>query len=278
MSERTTDGELEKIEIALLLEGIYRRYGYDFRNYAFSSVRRRIWHRIRLENIPSISALQEQVLHEPDAFRRLLGDMVIPVTEMFRDPAMFRSFRRDVVPALRQLPYARIWHAGCSTGEEAYSMAIVLQEENLLERTRIYATDINESALRRAKDGVIPIDRMKQYTRNYHEAGGTQSFSDYYDSDHGTVTLKPMLRDNIVFASHNLATDGSFNEFHAILCRNVMIYFNAQLRDRAQRLFYDSLAHEGFLVVGDKESVSFTSMAGKYDTWNEQQRIYRKMR
>ncbi|RKP45843.1 protein-glutamate O-methyltransferase CheR [Cohnella endophytica] len=276
--QQATDGDLEKIEIALLLEGIFRRYGYDFRNYSYASVRRRIWHRIHLEGLNNVSSLQERVLHQPEAFGRLLGDMVIPVTEMFRDPAMFRAFREDVVPLLRQLPNLRIWHAGCSTGEEVHAVAIILHEEGLLDKTRIYATDINESALQQAKDGIIPIERMKQYTKNYHAAGGIQSFSDYYDSDHGVVILKPYLRNNVVFARHNLVTDRSFNEFHVILCRNVMIYFNSQLRDQVHRLFYESLANEGFLVVGDKESIAFTPKADKYDTWNEQYRLYRKMR
>jgi chemotaxis protein methyltransferase CheR len=217
-------------------------------------------------------------MHDSDTFLRLLGDLVIPVTEMFRDPEMFQAFRKEVVPLLRNLPYIRIWHAGCSTGEEVHSMAIILHEEGLLDKTRIYATDINENALQRAKDGVIPINNMKLYTKNYQASGGTRSFSDYYASDHGIVMLKPFLRNNIVFARHNLVTDQSFNEFHVIMCRNVMIYFNAQLRDQVHRLFYESLAQQGFLIVGGKESISFTPVAERYETWNDQQRIFRKIR
>jgi chemotaxis protein methyltransferase CheR len=278
MNEREgTDFELERIETALLLEGIYQRYGYDFRNYSYPSIRRRIGHRMGIEGIKSISSLLERVLHEPEVFHRLLGDLVIPVTEMFRDPELFRVFRRDIVPELRKLPYIRIWHAGCSTGEEVYSMAILLHEEGLLERTRIYATDISENALQRAKDGIIPIDRMKQYTKNYQAADGKHAFSNYYASDHGMVMLKPFLQSNIVFARHNLVTDSSFNEFHVILCRNVMIYFNSDLRNQVHRLFYESLAHDGFLILGGKESVFFTPMADSYETCNDANRIYRKV-
>jgi len=276
--EGSPNSELEKIEITLLLEGIYRKYGYDFRNYSYASIRRRIWHRIHLERLANVSLLLERVMHDLDTFHRLLGDLVIPVTEMFRDPEMFLAFRRDVIPLLRQLPDIRIWHAGCSTGEEVHSMAILLYEEGLLDKTRIYATDINENALQRAKDGIIPIDRMKQYTKNYQVSGGGQSFSDYYAYDHGTLMLKPYLRNNIVFARHNLVTDRSFNEFHVILCRNVMIYFNTQLRDQVHKLFYESLAQNGFLIVGGKESISFTSTADRYDTWNDHHRIFRKIR
>jgi chemotaxis protein methyltransferase CheR len=218
------------------------------------------------------------VLHDPEAFKRLLGDLVIPVTEMYRDPEMFLFFRREIVPHLRKLPFVRIWHAGCSTGEEVHSLAILLEEEGLLDKSRIYATDINENALEIAKDGIIPIDRMKQYTKNYQAAGGGRSFSDYYDSDHGGVRIKPHLRRNIVFARHNLVTDSSFNEFHVILCRNVMIYFNNQLRDQVHRLFYESLATEGILIVGAKESISFTPLSDRYETFNDRNRIFRKIR
>ncbi|WP_372631639.1 protein-glutamate O-methyltransferase CheR [Cohnella sp.] len=270
------DDELERIETALLLEGIYQRYGYDFRNYAHPSIYRRIRHRLKLEGLPDISSLLGSVLRDPDAFRRLLSDLVIPVTELFRDPEMFLAFRRDVAPVLRRLPFVRIWHAGCSTGEEVYSLAVLLHEEGLLDKTRIYATDINEDALQRARDGMIPIDRMKQYTRNYQAAGGKRDFSAYYASNHGIVMLKPFLREKIVFARHNLVTDSSFNEFHVVFCRNVMIYFNPQLTNQVHGLFYESLAPGGFLVLGGKESLAFTPMAERYETWNDTHRIYRK--
>jgi chemotaxis protein methyltransferase CheR len=268
--------ELDKIEVTLLLEGIYHKYGYDFRRYAYPSIKRRVLHRMQMEGLPTLSALQEQVLHDPLAFQRLLDDLVIPVTELFRDPEMFLAFREEVVPELKKLPYMRIWLAGCSTGEEVYSMAILLQEEGLLEKARIYATDISENALERAKEGVLPMDRMKQYTLNYQAAGGTRSFSEYYVSDPGMAMLKPELRRNIVFARHNLVTDRSFNEFHVIFCRNVMIYFEWPLRDQVQKLFYESLSNGGFLVLGNKESISFTPMADSYEVWNDKNRIYRK--
>ncbi|WP_373232614.1 protein-glutamate O-methyltransferase CheR [Cohnella sp.] len=276
--EPAQESDLEKIEIHLLLEGIFRRYGYDFRNYSYASIRRRIWHRIHLEGLSNVSALQERVMHHSEVFHRLLSDLVIPVTEMFRDPEIFLTFRNEVVPLLRGLPYIRIWHAGCSTGEEAHSMAILLHEEGLLDKTRIYATDISENALQRAKDGIIPIDRMKLYTKSYQAAGGMQSFSDYYTSDDGIVMLKPFLRTNMVFARHNLVTDRSFNEFHVILCRNVMIYFNSQLRGQVHKLLHDSLAKEGFLIVGNKESISHTPLEDSYETMNDQYRIFRKTR
>ncbi len=270
------DAELEKIETALLLEGIYQRYGYDFRDYSSSSVGRRIRHRMRLEGLDDISSLLRNVLHDSDAFRRLLGDLIIPVTELFRDPEMFLAFRRNVAPELRKLPFVRIWHAGCSTGEEVYSLVVLLHEEGLLDKSRIYATDISEEALQRARDGILPIDRMQQYTRNYQAAGGTGEFSSYYASERGIVMLKPFLREKIVFARHNLATDSSFNEFHVVFCRNVMIYFNSELSNRVHGLFYDSLAAGGFLVLGGRESLSFTPIEDRYETWNDAHRIYRK--
>ncbi len=271
------DAELEKIETALLLEGIYQRYGYDFRDYSSSSVGRRIRHRMRLEGLDDISSLLRNVLHDSDAFRRLLGDLIIPVTELFRDPEMFLAFRRNVAPELRKLPFVRIWHAGCSTGEEVYSLVVLLHEEGLLDKSRIYATDISEEALQRARDGILPIDRMQQYTRNYQAAGGTGEFSSYYASERGIVMLKPFLRERIVFARHNLATDSSFNEFHVVFCRNVMIYFDSELSNRVHGLFYDSLAAGGFLVLGGRESLAFTPIEDRYETWNDTHRIYRKV-
>jgi chemotaxis protein methyltransferase CheR len=276
--QNSVDPELEKVEIALLLEGIFRRYGYDFRHYAFASVRRRISHRMQLEGLTTVSRLQNGVLHDPEMFHRLLGDLVIPVTEMFRDPKTFLAFRAGIAPELRKLPYVRIWHAGCSTGEEPYSMAILLQEEGLLDKTRIYGTDINEGALEQAKDGVMPIERMQLYTQNYQAAGGHRAFSEYYTSDHGMVMMKPVLRKNIVFARHNLVTDRSFNEFNVIFCRNVMIYFDSVLQKQVHQLFYDSLAIGGFLVLGNKESIKFMPMADRFENWDDGNRIYRKVK
>ncbi|MFC0390574.1 CheR family methyltransferase [Paenibacillus mendelii] len=263
----------------LLLEGLYRLYGYDFRNYAFSSVRRRIWHRVGAERLPSITALTEQILHDRDAMNRLLSDLTIHVTEMFRDPEVFRAFRKHVVPMLRTYPFIRIWHAGCSTGEEVYSMAILLKEEGLYDKTRIYATDMNERVLDLAKAGVFPIDRMQDFTRNYMEAGGKEAFSHYYTAKYDSVLFQAELRNNIVFAQHNLVTDRSFNEFNVIFCRNVMIYFNKDLQDHVHGLLYDSLSTFGVLALGTKESINFTRHAGAYEEIDDSHcRLYRKLR
>ena len=269
--------ELEKIEIELLLEGIYRHYGFDFRNYVFSSIRRRIWHRIRAENLNSISGLQEKVLHDPRYMEKLLADFSIHVTEMFRDPSFFKAFRTKVVPMLRDYPYIRIWHAGCSTGEEVYSMAILLHEEGLYQKTRIYATDMNENLLRTAKQGVFPLNRMQTYTKNYHKAGGTKAFSEYYTVKHQHVIFHPFLAENVVFAQHNLATDRSFNEFHVIICRNVMIYFNRLLQNRVHHLFYESLSLSGILGLGNKEGIGVTNHAQCYEEIDSSEKLYRKI-
>nr|WP_255654780.1 protein-glutamate O-methyltransferase CheR [Cohnella sp. REN36] len=261
-----------------MLEAIYLRYGYDFRDYAYPSLRRRIWHRLSLEQLGTISLLQSRVLHEREAFERLLSDLTIPVTEMFRDPGMFEALRRRLIPAMREIPLLRVWHAGCASGEEAYSMAIQLEEEGMLARSHIYATDISKACLQLARKGAIPIDRMRLYTKNYQAAGGKRTLSSYYELSHGGAKLHPGLVERIVFAEHNLVTDRSFNEFQVIFCRNVLIYFNAALRERVHGLLYESLAPGGFLVLGGKESVAYTGFAGRYETWDDEFRIYRKTR
>src|SRR4028119_549582 len=206
--------ELETIEIKLLLEGIFRYYGFDFRNYALASLKRRIWNTIRSEQLTTVSALQDKLLHNPAYLDRFLLDVSVNVTAMFRDPSFYLSFRNKVVPMLRTYPYIRIWHAGCSTGQEVYSMAILLQEEGLYHRCRIYATDTNEAVLKQAKNGIYPLELMQEYTQLYLKAGGTRSFSEYYTAAYGSAMLRSNLRENIVFSQHNLATDGSFNEFN----------------------------------------------------------------
>ncbi|OKP96622.1 protein-glutamate O-methyltransferase CheR [Paenibacillus sp. P46E] len=268
--------ELEQIEIELLLSGVHRLYGYDFRNYALPSLKRRIWHHVHAENVASISALQEKVLHNRDCFERFVYSLSIPVTEMFRDPGLFLTFRQKVIPLLRTYPYIRIWHAGCSTGEEVYSMAILLHEEGLYDKARIYATDMNARSLQQAKEGVYEISKMKQYTKNYMEAGGTRAFSEYYTAKYNSVILQPYLRKNIIFAEHNLATDTSFNEFNVIFCRNVMIYFNDELRDHVHGLFHESLSRFGVLVLGSKESIHFTRFSDSYEPLDRVEKIYRK--
>ncbi|ANF98258.1 CheR family methyltransferase [Paenibacillus bovis] len=273
----TNLAERENIEIDLLLEGVHRLYGYDFRNYARASLTRRIWHHVHAENLKSVSALQERVLHDRSCFERFVQNLSIPVTEMFRDPQLFRMFREKVIPLLRTYPYIRIWHAGCSTGEEVYSMAILLHEEGLLDKARIYATDMNNRSLQQAREGVFGIDRMQLYTKNYLEAGGTRSFSEYYTAKYQSVIFQPFLRKHIIFAEHNLATDRSFNEFNVILCRNVMIYFDDKLRERVHGLFHESLSRFGILVLGSKESMQFTGYSDSYEPLDRLEKVYRKI-
>ncbi|MGH8974709.1 MAG: CheR family methyltransferase, partial [Acidimicrobiia bacterium] len=221
--------QLESVEIDLLLEGVFRTYGFDFRHYARGSIRRRIWRRVRAEGSGTISGLQERLLHDPGCMERFVADLSVRTTAMFRDPRFYRALRAKVVPALRTYPFIRVWNAGCSTGQETYSLAILLAEEGLYDRTRIYSTDLNEAALERAAGGRFPIARMQEYTANYIAAGGTGAFSEYYTVDGSEVCLRSRLKRNLVFARHNLVSDRSFNEFNLILCRNVLIYFDREL-------------------------------------------------
>jgi chemotaxis protein methyltransferase CheR len=272
------NAELERIEIELLLEGVFRRYGFDFRSYAYASIRRRLWKRTEAEGLSSISELQALVLHDAAAMERLLLDLSVSVTAMFRDPGFYQVFREDVVPLLRTYPFIRIWHAGCSTGEEVYSTAIVLEEEGLLERTRIYATDINAAVLQQARAGIFPLNRMQEYTENYIRAGGTRSFSEYYTAKYDGALFSPSLTRNTVFSQHNLVTDRSFAEFTIIFCRNVLIYFDRDLQDRVHTLFYDSLVMLGILALGSKESLRFSQYEPCYEKLHPRERLYRKVR
>ena len=268
--------ELESIELELLLEAVYRHYGYDFREYALASLRRRVWRRVREERLESITALTDRLLHDPECMGRLLGDLSISVTAMFRDPGFYVSFAEHVVPQLHTYPFTRIWVAGCSTGEELYSLAILLAEHDLYERTRIYATDINQLALDQARHGVYPLDRMQEYTENYINAGGKRAFSEYYVAAYDGALFDAALSENVVWAQHNLAQDGSFNEFHVILCRNVLIYFDKALQDRVHRLFDESLARFGTLCLGNKESMRFSAYEDSYDVVDAEAKIYRR--
>jgi chemotaxis protein methyltransferase CheR len=284
-SNQTLDGppvsynaDLERIEIELLLEGVFRHYGFDFRSYAYASIRRRLWKRIEAEGLSSISELQTLVLHNPAAMERLLLDLSVSVTAMFRDPGFYQVFRSDVVPLLRTYPFIRIWHAGCSTGEEVYSMAILLEEEDLLERTRIYATDINDAVLQQARAGIFPLNRMQEYTENYIRAGGKRSFSEYYTAKYDGALFSPSLSRNIVFSQHNLVTDRSFAEFTVIFCRNVLIYFDRDLQDHVHSLFYDSLVMFGILALGSKESLRFSQYEPCYEKLHPREKLYRKIR
>jgi chemotaxis protein methyltransferase CheR len=270
--------ETETLELQLLLEGIYRQYGFDFREYAPASLKRRVWRRVHSEHAGTITGLLERVLHDPDVMERLLLDLSINVTSMFRDPTFYRAFREQVVPVLRTYPFTRIWVAGCSTGEEVYSLGILLHEEDVYDRTRIYATDINEAVLGRARDGVFPLEKMQEYTENYIRAGGKRSFSEYYLAKYEGALFDRRLTDNVVWAPHNLVQDRSFNTFNAILCRNVMIYFDRALQARVHELFYDSLERFGILALGHKESIRFTGFEGAYEELDPYEKLYRKVR
>ncbi len=265
------------IEIRLLVQAVFLRYGHDFRDYAQASLKRRVLQAQQRMGAASISALQERVLHDPDQFAQLLQYLTVPVSEMFRDPAYFLALRRHVVPVLRTYPSLKIWVAGCSTGEEPYSLAILLHEEGLLDRSILYATDINHASLEKAKQGIFPLEHMQAFTRNYQRAGGTASFSDYYTAAYGGALFDKRLRDSITFADHSLATDSVFSETHLVSCRNVLIYFNRKLQDRALGLFHDSLSRRGFLGLGAKETLDFSAYAERFEVVSRPDRIYRRV-
>jgi chemotaxis protein methyltransferase CheR len=267
----------EDIELELLLEAIHRRYGFDFRDYAAASLRRRLGRRMAAEGAGSLSELQGLLLRDPACMERLLLDLSINVTAMFRDPSFYRVLRTQVAPFLHTYPFTRIWCAGCSTGEEVFSLAILLREEGLDERARIYATDINEYSLEAARTGVFPLGRMQAYTENYIRSGGTRDFSAYYVTAYDAARFDPGLVENVVFAQHNLATDRSFNEFHVILCRNVLIYFDTPLQHRVSELFDASLCRLGVLGLGRRESLAFTPVADRFAPLDAEERIYRKV-
>ena len=275
--DRAEELELERIEIELLLEGIHRRYGFDFRQYAPASLRRRLRRRMDGEKVETVSALQNLLLHDPAVMERLLLDLSINVTAMFRDPSFFLALREKVVPLLRTYPFSRLWVAGCSTGEEVYSLAILLAEEGLTERVRIYATDINEAVLEQAKLGVFPLEKMQEYTQNYIRAGGSRSFSEYYVARYDGARFARELVDGVVFAQHNLVSDAAFNEFNVITCRNVMIYFAQPLQERVHHLFYESLGMFGVLALGQKETIRFSPHEASYEELNGEERLYRKI-
>ncbi|WP_437880113.1 CheR family methyltransferase [Pseudomonas sp. LRF_L74] len=272
MQQRTLD-----IELRLLIEAIYLRYSYDFRDYSGASLERRVMHAMRQFGCDTVSALQDRIIHDTQAFHELLQFLTIPVSEMFRDPQFFLALRQEVVPVLRTYPSLKVWIAGCSTGEEVYSMAILLHEEGLLERTLIYATDINPRSLEKARRGIYPIDAMRQYSENYQQAGGKVSLSHYFTTAYDGALFDKALRDNVTFADHSLATDSVFSETQLISCRNVLIYFNKHLQDRALGLFHDSLCHRGFLGLGSKESLDFSAYAERFEALNRAQRVFRKL-
>ncbi|MFA7404038.1 MAG: protein-glutamate O-methyltransferase CheR [Pelobacteraceae bacterium] len=271
-----TSDELIDLEIQLLMEGVYQVYGYDFREYSEASLRRRLTQWLAASGFANLSLAQSQVLRDRALFNSMLRGITVNVSEMFRDPAFFKAIREQVVPYLKTYPFVKIWHAGCASGEEAYSMAILLLEEGLQGRFRIYATDINEDVIRKAQEGIYPLQELQHFTRNYQNAGGTGSFSDYYTARYGHAILAPSLRENIVFAAHNLAVDADFGEMNMILCRNVMIYFKQQLKERVLGLFDSSLVQGGFLCLGTKESLDRRAISARYEAIMPRMQIYRK--
>lgn len=264
------------IEQHLLVEAIYRRYHYDFRGYAQASLKRRLQAALTRFSCRTLSQLQDLVLHDPEVFPAMLEYLTVQVSEMFRDPTYFRALRETVVPVLRTYPSLKIWVAGCSTGEEVYSLAILLREEGLLERTLIYATDINANALQKAEAGVYAIDRVPSFTENHARSGGKGSLSEHYTAAYGRVVFDKSLRRHIVFSDHSLATDSVFAEVHLVSCRNVLIYFDRELQDRALGLFSEALCRKGFLGLGSKESLRFSSHAQTFDELVPPERIYQK--
>ncbi|HZE85405.1 MAG TPA: protein-glutamate O-methyltransferase CheR [Puia sp.] len=263
-------------ELKELLECIRFAYGYDFTEYAEASVKRRIDHFMSSNKIVSLGALGKALLREDAFFEQFILEITVNVTEMFRDPDFYKSLRENVIARLATYPFIKVWIAGSSTGEEIYSIAILLKEEGLLERSVIYATDINQKALQTAKEGVYSLGNMKNYTTNYLKAGGKNSFSDYYTAKYDSVLLDRSLKQNIVFAAHNLAADKSFNEFQLVLCRNVLIYFNQQLQNKVINLLYESLCPFGFLALGNKESLLFTDKRNMFEDVDKKERIFIK--
>jgi len=268
--------DIEDIEIDLLLEAIYWRYGYDFRSYARASIERRTRQFLSVAGCASVSEMIPRVLRDEEFFSKLARYFSISVTQMFRDPLVYRAVREKVIPLLRTWPHFKVWHAGCATGEEVYSLAIVLKEENLYQRATIYATDFNDEALEQAREGVYEMEKMKEATHNYQQAGGKASFSEYYHARCGAAAMDAALKERIVFSSHNLASDSAFGEMHLVLCRNVLIYFNAELQNRALGLFTESLVHGGFLCLGTKEGLRFPEVNDQYETVDGKARIYKK--
>ncbi len=266
----------EKIEVELLLAGIQKRYGYDFTNYSHASLMRRLNRAREYIGVESFTALLDRLIHSEKDFDEFLKHMSITVTAMFRDPLFYKSVREVIVPLLKTYPFIKIWHAGCATGEEVYSMAILLHEEGFLDRTRIYATDFNKHSLDIAEKGVYLAKYMESYSANYKEAGGKAELSDYYSSGYERAKFKDYLKERITFSYHNLVTDGVFGEMNLICCRNVMIYFDKILQDHALAKFHDSLRHSGFLCLGNKESLNFTAVRSQFEPVDKKQRIYRK--
>jgi chemotaxis protein methyltransferase CheR len=263
-------------DVSVLLDAIHDKYGYDFRQYSKAHIKRRVLNRMALSDFKDIKSMQRAALEDEIFAFQFLQDLSITVTEMFRDPGFYRSLRENIIPWLKTYPFVKIWHAGCSTGEEAYSMAIVLMEEGLYEKTTIYATDFNQYALDQAKAGVFSNKMMKGYTANYHLAGGKEPFGNYYSSEYNMTIMDNKLKKNIVWAHHNLVTDAVFAEVHLILCRNVLIYFEKDLQNQVHKLFHDSLIKGGILCLGSKEGLRFSTHSMNYTEMDTKHRIFKK--
>lgn len=270
--------ENENLEIRMLLEAIHQKYGYNFKDYAKAHTKRRLRHRLNISNMKNYAQMMHRIIYDEDFFNTLLLDLSINVTEMFRDPGFYKKIRQEIIPLLKTYAFIKVWHAGCSAGQEVYSMSILLEEEGMKHRSQIYATDFNELILEKAKNGIYPLDVMKTYTGNYQQSGGKNDFSDYYTADYHNVILRQSLKEKVLFSSHNLVTDGVFGEMNLILCRNVLIYFNRQLQNRVLKLFHDSLCPGGYLCLGSKESLKFTDMEDKFEPVVNREKIYRKKR
>jgi len=268
--------KVEDIEIRLLLEALFLKYHYDFRNYAMASIKRRLRQARQQLGLDTFSAMQDRLLHDPDFLPRLLGYLTIQVSEMFRDPSYFKAIREQVVPHLRTYPSLKVWVAGCSEGEELYSLVILFREEGLEDRTIFYATDINHRALEAAEAGIYPLDRVQHYTENHRRSGGKSSLSDYYLAAYGRASFDKTLRRNVVFSDHSLVSDAVFGEMNLISCRNVMIYFDRALQDRAIGLFSESLARRGFLGIGSKETLRFSRHGAAFTDFVREEKIYQK--
>jgi chemotaxis protein methyltransferase CheR len=278
MMKKIQEEQLENqdIEIRLLVEAIYQKYGYDFRNYSQAHVKRRILNRFNLSGMKHITDMIHESVYNHKFVDQLLTDLSITVTEMFRDPPFYKVLREEILPILQSYPFIKIWHAGCASGEEVYSMAIMLKEEGLYAKTQIYATDFNPLIIKQAKDGIFPINRMKEFTMNYQKAGGKGAFSDYYTASYESAKLLDALKKNIVFATHNLVTDSVFAEVNLVVCRNVLIYFDRELQDKVIRLFVDSLPGGGILCLGSKENLQFSDHYDQFNPLVAKERIYIK--
>lgn len=273
---KESDTELFNIELQLLLEAVFLRYGYDFRNYSKAHLKRRVLYRLGISHLSTVSELQNKVLRDREFFNDFLDDLSINVTEMFRDPGFYKSLRENIVPKLRTYAYFKIWIAGCATGEEVYSLAILLQEEGLLDRCQVYATDFNQKVLETAKEGVYQKSEIEQCEKNYQLSGGKKNLSDYYKSMYGSAMFNKELASRIVFADHNLVTDSVFADVNLILCRNVLIYFEKVLQEKVLGLFYESLVPSGILCLGTKESLKFSPFGKQFEVIDEKQKIFKK--